>query len=360
MEVLKAFKESDSVRVLVATSQTIGTGVTLVEASQMFFFGPPWRQSDFDQCSDRIHRIGQTDDCFIYTVTLNTGEALNLSTRMDNILNWSKKMTEAVISKTEDDENLDETNFENILKADESYQPVVENYIFSKKPIRHRVDDFDSGRCNVLLVTGLSGSGKSTIGKSYMEKDPKVEWVELDWFEKNYGMTDDQLKQCSEPLWNYLTKDPTGIAFRKQSLSDNKPSGEELVQSIRLFGNWLLKYCSTHKDKKWVIEGVQIYSCFDFNLVKKYPIIIVGTSMTKSIVRRLRRDGYEKEFIKMCQYYYDEEKSLNKFRNDIAKESNTTFETVSEGAFSELDIELQELFKEFIDESIDERYFLED
>ena len=47
MEILKEFKENDSVRVLVATSQTIGTGVTLIEANQMFFFGPPWRDADF-------------------------------------------------------------------------------------------------------------------------------------------------------------------------------------------------------------------------------------------------------------------------------------------------------------------------
>jgi superfamily II DNA or RNA helicase len=120
MEILKEFKENDSILVLVATSQTIGTGVTLTEANQMFFFGPPWRDSDFEQCSDRIHRIGQTDDCHIYTVTLDTGGALNLSTRMDAILAWSKTMTDAVIVTTDDKEDLDQTDFENLLKAQES------------------------------------------------------------------------------------------------------------------------------------------------------------------------------------------------------------------------------------------------
>ena len=119
MEILKEFKENDSVRVLVATSQTIGTGVTLIEANQMFFFGPPWRDADFEQCSDRIHRIGQTDDCYIYTVTLDTGDALNLSTRMDDILNWSKQMTGSVILKTDDKEDLDQNHFEELLKAEE-------------------------------------------------------------------------------------------------------------------------------------------------------------------------------------------------------------------------------------------------
>lgn len=120
MSVLKSFKEDDTVRVLVATSQTIGTGVTLVEANQMFFFGPPWRDGDFQQCSDRIHRIGQTDDCNIYTVILDTSGELNLSTRMDNILSWSKQMTDSVIVKTEDDQDIDENHFEELLTASES------------------------------------------------------------------------------------------------------------------------------------------------------------------------------------------------------------------------------------------------
>lgn len=119
MEILKEFKENNAIRVLVATSQTIGTGVTLTEANQMFFFGPPWRDADFEQCSDRIHRIGQTDDCYIYTVTLDTGDALNLSTRMDDILNWSKQMTGSVILKTDDKEDLDQNHFEKLLKAEE-------------------------------------------------------------------------------------------------------------------------------------------------------------------------------------------------------------------------------------------------
>lgn len=120
LEILKAFKENDSIRVLVATSQTLGTGVTLVEANQMFFFGPPWRSADFEQCSDRIHRIGQTDECFIYTVVLDTGAELNLSTRMDDILQWSKKMTDATIHKTEDAEDLDQNHFKELLQAQEA------------------------------------------------------------------------------------------------------------------------------------------------------------------------------------------------------------------------------------------------
>lgn len=136
LDVLKDFKENDQTKVLVATSQTIGTGVTLTEANQMFFFGPPWRESDFEQCCDRIHRIGQTDECNIYTVVLDTGEELNLSTRMDKILAWSKEMTESVIKSTDDMEDLDETNFKELLTANES--ALMDEFLY--KPEKDRLN----------------------------------------------------------------------------------------------------------------------------------------------------------------------------------------------------------------------------
>lgn len=104
MDQILSFKEDDTVRVLVATSNTMGTGFTLTEANQMFFFGPPWRDADFNQCCDRIHRIGQNSDVRIYTVLLDTGSEINVSTRMSKIMNWSKEMFDSAISVTESDD----------------------------------------------------------------------------------------------------------------------------------------------------------------------------------------------------------------------------------------------------------------
>ena len=103
-DLVQQFKEIDTCRCLVATSDTMGTGFTLTEASQMFFFGPPWRDSDFQQCCDRIHRIGQKYDVNITIVSLDTGSKLNISTRMSEIMNWSKEMFDSAITVTELDE----------------------------------------------------------------------------------------------------------------------------------------------------------------------------------------------------------------------------------------------------------------
>ena len=94
--VLEQFKTDPDVKVLVATSQTLGVGVTLIEASHMFFFGPPWRSTDYDQCCDRIYRYGQTVDVYIWNVTLDT-PSKNLSDRMESILEWSDTMFHSAI-----------------------------------------------------------------------------------------------------------------------------------------------------------------------------------------------------------------------------------------------------------------------
>ena len=97
MNKIQAFKNDDDIEVLIATSQTLSTGVTLIEANQMFFFGTPWRSADYDQCCDRIYRIGQNTDVNIYNVLLNTGGKENLSTRMNDILKWSGEMFTSMI-----------------------------------------------------------------------------------------------------------------------------------------------------------------------------------------------------------------------------------------------------------------------
>ena len=99
MSLIQQFKEDDVTDVLVATVQTLSTGVTLTEANQMFFFGTPYRDADFQQACDRIHRIGQTSDVNIYTVLLDSGHKENITDRINEIMNWSGTATSAFIEQ---------------------------------------------------------------------------------------------------------------------------------------------------------------------------------------------------------------------------------------------------------------------
>lgn len=77
---------------LVASINSLSTGVTLTVANTMIFLNKPWRSIEFTQTADRIHRIGQDTPVYIYSFLLDTGEEDNLSTRMESIINWSANM----------------------------------------------------------------------------------------------------------------------------------------------------------------------------------------------------------------------------------------------------------------------------
>ena len=102
MSELEKFKNDDSIDVLVATTKTLSTGVTLIEATQMFFLGTPYRQTDFNQACDRIYRIGQTMNVDIYKVLLDTNNEPNLTTRIEQILNWSDEMANSLLNEDMD------------------------------------------------------------------------------------------------------------------------------------------------------------------------------------------------------------------------------------------------------------------
>ena len=306
------FKEDSNIDVLVATSQTLGTGVTLTEANLMFFFGTPWRSADFDQCCDRIYRIGQTTDVFIFNVLMDS-EKLNLSTRMENILNWSNKMFDSMITSTDD----------------ESIKNLNESVLFSSDDLYHNVDKFENGDSNVLLVTGLSGSGKSTIGKQLSNKY-KAEYIELDLLdvasnfvtEKNI----DAIKSGEPIMYEFLIKNKKIFdKLMSKNVSDN-----EMLDIMEKYIKYVLSYARNHKDKKFIIEGIQIFDCDALSdTLVNYPIVIKGTSSVTSFIRKVKRDKWEmKDIIKNIpqniKYIFNSEKKLNLFKRILNKSMNST------------------------------------
>jgi len=67
-EAIQKFQTEDENKVMVATWQKMGTGVTLTQASYAIFLDTPWTSGVYEQAQDRIHRIGSTSPVFIYNL----------------------------------------------------------------------------------------------------------------------------------------------------------------------------------------------------------------------------------------------------------------------------------------------------
>lgn len=225
---------------------------------------------------------------------------------------------------------LDEDTDEKYFKVNEfglvaGFDNLNESYIFSKDNLYINFDDFKSGKKNICFITGLSGSGKSTIGEKVANEN-KAEWIELDIFEHCRSFTDDQLKEAGEVFYEYLS------SHKKvwDALKNNKLHGNELGEEIKKFLSYCISWCKRHKEKKWIIEGVQIYSFGDPEKIKHEPIIFVNASMVKSIIQRWKRNGNGKidllkelknEFPQMLRWYIENERDLQKFIKAVVNES---------------------------------------
>ena len=108
---LDGFKKDTSMNPLIASIKAMSTGHTILEANTVIFLNVPFRSVDYEQASDRVYRIGQDTEVFIYKLILDTGNEPNLSTRMHDIINWSKEQFDAIVGDAVDvDDDLNITN----------------------------------------------------------------------------------------------------------------------------------------------------------------------------------------------------------------------------------------------------------
>ena len=225
----------------------------------------------------------------------------------------------------------------NIYYKDKSLN---ESILFNEKDIYYNKDKFDSEEINLCFITGHSGSGKSTMARD-MQKN-NVEHYELDdlqCIKDHFTMA--QLKEYGDLIYSYFNGPGKKFYMTYQELVDKKIPGSEYEDKLFPgFVHYAMQYAKSHKDRKYVIEGVWLF-CNDDNgspwfkpeEFKDYAFYIKGTSMIVSKWRAAKRDAKEDYkdskdqlryssknfFFKNWKYYITDEKEINRFRNYFKK-----------------------------------------
>ena len=114
-KLVSEFKQDESLNPLIASIKVMSTGHTINEANTVIFLNVPFRSTDYDQASERCYRIGQDTDVYIYKLVLDTGDQHNLSTRMQDILSWSKEQFGQIVDG-EFDQDADVVNFMQVIE----------------------------------------------------------------------------------------------------------------------------------------------------------------------------------------------------------------------------------------------------
>lgn len=176
-----------------------------------------------------------------------------------------------------------------------------ENKIFNGRDILYNKEKFDNGEINLCFITGLSGSGKSTLANS-MEKEGVIEKYELDDLLANYNFSDDNLKEYGDLIYGYFKGQGSKFRMDKDPINGNEVDDwyTDKFESdmIKGFVKYAMQYAKSHKNKKIVIEGVELYWFFEPEELKDYAVYIKNTSSLVSQIRSAKRDSSDASGIK--------------------------------------------------------------
>ena len=212
---------------------------------------------------------------------------------------------------------------------------INESIFFNEKDIYYNKEKFDSGEINICFITGHSGSGKSTMGRDMQSNNTEhYELDDLQCIADHFTMV--QLKEYGDLIYSFFNKHKE-FYLTYDELVNKKISGSDYEDKMyRDFVYYAINYAKSHKDRKFVIEGVWLF-CDDENGAPYFKpeefdncaFYIKGTSMIiakyRAAVRDAKEDnknnvdiirGFSKNFfLKNWKWYKINEKRINNFRN---------------------------------------------
>ena len=197
-----------------------------------------------------------------------------------NINSSSKSKMNKEVNKAVNESYVSDVD---ILKLN-GCEPIEEGYVFSKDNLEFNIQKFGKEN-NILFITGLSGAGKSTIIKKYAEKY-NAENLEFDaitsTLKAKYRNKLDKINRTkiNPIILEYLdNEDPEGFP----NFEDPR-FNTECVK----FLDWLENRVAGDGNL-YILEGMQIFLCFNPERFIGKPMIIMGTSMVKSMYRGTKR-----------------------------------------------------------------------
>ena len=162
--------------------------------------------------------------------------------------------------------------------------------------VYHNIELWESGKSNLLWITGLSGSGKSTISKEIAE-EYGAEYIELDNLQRakmdNWDTTDNEvLDSYIKSVGGLYNVFPYCNTLSTVTWKDIVSKENKCHEEFSRFFEYLIQYAKKHKDRKFVVEGVQIAYNTTNAMIKKiseYPVIIKMNGPLKTEFRREKR-----------------------------------------------------------------------
>ncbi|MGZ8184990.1 MAG: restriction endonuclease [Methylobacter sp.] len=94
---LKVFQEKLGFGVIILSPLAVGFGVNIQAANHVIHFTRTWNPAKEDQATDRVYRIGQTKDVYVYYPVI-TADFVTFDMKLDKLLDWKRGLSDDMLN----------------------------------------------------------------------------------------------------------------------------------------------------------------------------------------------------------------------------------------------------------------------
>lgn len=167
-------------------------------------------------------------------------------------------------------------------------------WFVSKSDIEYNLELYRK-ETNLLFITGLVGSGKSTTARKLGEKYNAIVVIQdfLAWsdcYDNN---------ECTFFVNLFQEKYPeTKEYFTKNEWRKNHLTSKQKEDYRKKFDKMVVEYAKDNPEKNFIYEGSDLFCKSDVNLMINKPIIIKRTSGITSFIRNFKRGNVNNNTLK--------------------------------------------------------------
>ena len=222
---------------------------------------------------------------------------------------------------------------------------IQESILLPQKDAMYNMEDWRDGK-NIMFILGLSGSGKSTLARQLADDFDDAYKVELDRFcdyHPDYPRSDSNF---SNRMVNEFAK-ANKITKPVSDIPDN-----EFDKWMIKFIDFVCEYAKKHPNDLFILEGIQLARYAEQrSWVLKYPFVVKGTSMAKSMMNRASRSkGFNdlkvygqdnekptlKDLVRLFKFYTKGERDINAVREKLKKANKEAAIQESDGTHGDV------------------------
>jgi hypothetical protein len=169
-DIIRRFREAPGFGAIILSPDVAGLGLTLVEANHVIHYGRWWNPAKESQATDRVYRIGQTRDVYVYYPVAKDprGEFTTFDEKLDALIGKRKQLAADFLAPIPSEDQLRQELLQDVLNETNGSgegQTVTKDYVQTLpwNLFEALIANLEEKRGASVLLTPRAGDDKADV-----------------------------------------------------------------------------------------------------------------------------------------------------------------------------------------------------